>query len=111
VATASVSNEGTSRQYLNGDGHAPAADFGVTTALHAAAVRTGRRTHTGLIRTDDAFYAVTPDHVPAMAARGVLAVEMEASALFTLGALRGRSEESRVGKEWRARGAAFRWEN
>lgn len=88
VATASVSNEGTTRQYLNGDGYAPAADFAVTSALHAAAERTGRRTHTGLIRTDDAFYAVTPEHVPAMAERGVLAVEMEASALFTLGALR-----------------------
>ena len=89
VATASVANEGTTRQYLGGDGYAPAADFALTTALHAAALRTGRRTHTGLIRTDDAFYAVTPEHVPDMAARGVLAVEMEASALFTLAALRG----------------------
>ncbi len=89
VATASVANEGTTRQYLGGDGYAPAADFELTKALQSAAERTGRRTHTGLIRTDDAFYAVTPEHVPAMAARGVLAVEMEASALFTLGALRG----------------------
>ena len=47
-------------------------------------LRLGRRAGGG----DDAFYAVTPEHVPAMAERGVLAVEMEASALFTLGALR-----------------------
>src|SRR5690606_1354068 len=40
---------------------------------------------------DDAFYAVTQDDVRGMARRGVLAVEMEASALFTLGALRGVS--------------------
>lgn len=89
VATASVANEGTTRQYLGGDGYAPAADFELTSALHAAAGRTGRRTHTGLIRTDDAFYAVAPEDVPDMAARGILAVEMEASALFTLAALRG----------------------
>lgn len=89
VATASVANEGTTRQYLGGDGYAPAADFELTSALHAAARRTGRRTHTGLIRTDDAFYAVAPEDVPDMAARGILAVEMEASALFTLAALRG----------------------
>jgi len=91
VATASVPNDGTTRHYLRGATHAPAADFSVAQALTAAAYRLGRRTHTGLIQTDDAFYAVTQDDVRGMARRGVLAVEMEASALFTLGALRGVS--------------------
>lgn len=89
VAASSVANDGTTRQYLNGTAHAPSADFGLTRALAAAAEATGRRTHVGLIQTDDAFYVETPDDVPALAARGVLAVEMEASALFTVGALRG----------------------
>ncbi|HZJ10963.1 MAG TPA: purine-nucleoside phosphorylase [Trueperaceae bacterium] len=88
VATASVANEGTSRQYLAGKPHASVADFTVTRALEDAATRSGRKVHVGLIQTEDAFYATSPADVPAMAARGVLAIEMEASALFTLGALR-----------------------
>ncbi|HZW27957.1 MAG TPA: purine-nucleoside phosphorylase [Trueperaceae bacterium] len=91
VATASVPNDGTTRQYLGHVPYAPVADFAVTQALRAAAESTGRRTHTGLVQTDDAFYAVSRDDVAAMAGRGVLGVEMEASALFTLGALRGVS--------------------
>jgi len=88
VACASVANEGTSRQYLGDGPLSPVADFALTRALSDVAAASGRRTHTGLIQTDDAFYATTPDHVPAMAARGVLAVEMEASALFTIAAMR-----------------------
>lgn len=91
VATASVPNDGTTRQYLNGAPYSPAADFALVRALADAAERTGRRTHTGLVQTDDAFYATSHDDVPAMARLGVLGVEMEASALFTLGALRGVS--------------------
>lgn len=91
VATASVPNDGTSRQYLGAVPYAPAADFAVVQALRTAAERTGRRTHTGLIQTDDAFYATERRHVPELAGRGVLGIEMEASTLFTLGALRGVS--------------------
>src|SRR5690606_38650620 len=88
VATASVANEGTSRQYLAGQPYAPSADFATTQALAEAASRGQRTTHVGLIQTDDAFYATSPADVPGLAARGVLAIEMEASTLFTLGALR-----------------------
>ncbi len=88
VATASVANEGTSRQYLAGAAHAPVADFTTTRALVEAATRRDRTTHIGLIQTDDAFYATTPADVPALASRGVLGIEMEASTLFTLGSLR-----------------------
>ena len=88
VATASVANEGTSRQYLGGQPHTPAADFTTTRALVEAASRRGREAHVGLIQTEDAFYATTPADVPGLASRGVLGIEMEASALFTLGALR-----------------------
>lgn len=88
VATASVANEGTSRQYLAGTAYAPAADFATTRALEQAANASGRKCHVGLIQTEDAFYATGPADVPVMASRGVLAIEMEASALFTLAALR-----------------------
>lgn len=88
VADASVPNDGTTRQYLDGAPYAPAASFEVTRALVDAAAAHGGA-HVGLIRTEDAFYATTPEDVPRMAAQGVLAIEMEAAALFTLGRLRG----------------------
>lgn len=88
VASAAVANEGTTRQYLGDVAYSPTPDFSVTSALAAAARDTGRTTHVGLIQTEDAFYATSPAHVPELAQRGVLAIEMEASALFTLGALR-----------------------
>lgn len=88
VATASVANEGTSRHYLRGEAYSAAADFGVTRALVNASNAAGAKTHVGLIQTDDGFYAVKEGEVAEMARRGVLAVEMEASALFLLGALR-----------------------
>lgn len=88
IATASVANDGTTRQYLGGRPYAPVADHEVVAALSGAASRGGKTTHTGLIQTEDAFYATQPEHVGALAELGVLAIEMEASALFLLGKLR-----------------------
>ncbi len=65
------------------------ASFAVTRALVDAAERTGPPPLTGLIATDDAFYNPEPEHETVWAARGVLAFEMETSALFTVAALRG----------------------
>ncbi len=84
VANASVPQDGTTRMYLRGDPYAPCASFAVTKALADAAPGA----HIGLIQTEDAFYATGPDDVPKLAERGVLALEMEASALFLLGKLR-----------------------
>lgn len=88
VATGSIANEGTTRQYLGGQPYTAVPDFDVTAALAASAKRVRPTSHVGLIQTEDAFYVTSPDCVPALAARGVLAVEMEASALFLLGKLR-----------------------
>lgn len=89
VASASVANEGTSRHYLNGDVYSAVADYEVTRALADQAAASQLPDHVGLIQTDDGFYAASQGDVPEMEARGVLAVEMEASALFLLGKLRG----------------------
>lgn len=89
VATAAVPNDGTTRQYLAGAAYAPTADADVVRALVDAGRARGTPPHVGLIQTEDAFYATAPTHVPELRARGVLAIEMEASALFLLGALRG----------------------
>lgn len=89
VASAAVPNDGTTRQYLRGEAYAPVADFAVTRALADAGVARGTPPHVGLIQTEDAFYATAPDDVPRLRARGVLAIEMEASALFLIAHLRG----------------------
>ncbi len=89
VATGSVPNDGTTRQYLNGATYAPVPDHSVVSALTAAAAQEDRNMHVGLIQTEDAFYATTPEHVADLEARGVLGIEMEASVLFLLGKLRG----------------------
>lgn len=84
IASAAVPQDGTTRMYLRGDPYAPSASFAVTRALADAAPDA----HVGLIQTEDAFYATGPDDVAKLAERGVLAVEMESSALFLLGKLR-----------------------
>ncbi len=88
VATSAVPNDGTTRQYLRGDAYAPTASFGVTRALVEAAEKAQEKVHTGIIQTEDAFYATTLKDVAKLESRGILAVEMEAAALFLLGALR-----------------------
>ncbi len=85
IAQASIPRDGTTRMYLGGDPYAPVASFAVTRALAEAAPDA----HVGLIQTEDAFYASSPGDVATLRERGVLAVEMEASALFLLGQLRG----------------------
>jgi purine-nucleoside phosphorylase len=88
VATSACAFDGTTRQYM-GDGYEPKATDRVVHALVEAAKRTQVRHHVGLIATEDALYAVTPEWRQRWAARGVLAQEMEASAVFTVAALRG----------------------
>lgn len=89
VATASCPLDGTTARYLGGDPYAPAASFVVTRALVDAAHALGLSPRVGLIATEDVFYNPDPRHQDTWAARGVLAFEMEASALFTVAALRG----------------------
>ena len=89
IATAACPLDGTTRQYLGGDAYAPAASFEVVRALVDATGAADIRHHVGLIATVDALYSVTPGWSETWAARGVLAQEMEASAVFTVAALRG----------------------
>ncbi|MBI4571486.1 MAG: purine-nucleoside phosphorylase [Chloroflexi bacterium] len=87
VVTAACPLDGTTRQYLDGDPYAPAATYRVVRALAESA--SGGRHHVGLVATVDTLYSVTPAWRETWAARGVLAQEMEASAVFTVAALRG----------------------
>jgi purine-nucleoside phosphorylase len=89
VATASVPLDGTTAAYVGREPYAPAASFAVVAALAESCRHRDVRFHSGLICTNDALYAEDRDHGDRWIARGVLAFEMEASALFTVAALRG----------------------
>jgi purine-nucleoside phosphorylase len=72
--------------------YAPVADFGLLrdAAAAADALETDAAVHVGLIFSSDSFYAARPELAARMVEYGVLAVEMEAAALYTLAAKHGR---------------------
>jgi purine-nucleoside phosphorylase len=88
VGISAVPADGTARTYVNGEPHAPTAEFGFTHGLIHAAKGLGLRPHVGSVATSDTFYDPDPGRHRRWAERGVLAVEMEAAVLFTIGALR-----------------------
>lgn len=75
---------------------APVADYDLLRAAvataRAGAQRPGERrsVHVGPVLTSDSFYPARPELTTRMAEHGVLAVEMEASALYTIAARHGR---------------------
>lgn len=83
AATTSAFND----QRLPGIRYAPSADFGLLRAGYDAAVAAGFATHVGQVITSDLFYPDNPlsTAAPTYAAEwGILAVEMETAALYTL---------------------------
>jgi len=66
--------------------YAPVADFGLLRAAVDAAARRGVELHVGPIFAADAFYTDRPDLYDTLAEYGVLAVEMESAALYTVAA-------------------------
>ena len=99
IASASVRQEGTSREYAPIEFPA-AADFEVTLALKQAADRLGIPNHVGVVQCKDSFYGQhDPKRMPvsyellnkweAWKRIGVLASEMESSALFVCAAALG----------------------
>lgn len=83
IATAAAKDEGTTRRYESTTVPAVAA-HGVTAALAAAADEREHPHRLGPIVTDDAFYAEGPEYVEAWSTANLLAVEMEAAAIFSL---------------------------
>lgn len=89
IATASCPVDGATTTYLHGEAYAPAADFQLTRALVDAAASAGIEARTGLVASVDVFYNTDEDYAQRWRDRGVLAFEMEASALFFLAARAG----------------------
>src|SRR5436305_5944789 len=89
IALSAVPADATSRHYTGGEPHAPTAHFGLTHGAIHAAKGLGITPRVGPIASSDTFYDPDPSRHLRWAERGVLAVEMEAAVLFTIGALRG----------------------
>jgi purine-nucleoside phosphorylase len=89
IATAACPTDGATSTYLHGEAFAPAADFALTRALVDAADAAGVSARTGLVASVDVFYNPDDDYAKRWRERGVLAFEMEASALFFLAARAG----------------------
>jgi uridine phosphorylase len=88
VATGAAKEEGTSKRYESPV--VPAVpDYDVLSALVDGAERNGEDVHVGPIVSDDAFYNETDAYVDAWEDAGLLAVEMEAAAVFSLARRKG----------------------
>jgi len=105
VATAAAKNEGTTKRYEAVE-YPAVADYETLSALVDAARARDERAagaaatgagdeavsydvHVGPVASDDAFYAETEEYVEDWEAANILAVEMEAAALFTLARRKG----------------------
>jgi DeoD family purine-nucleoside phosphorylase len=89
IALSACPVDGATRTYLHGDPYAPTADFALTHALYHAAQEAGISVHIGPVASVDVFYNPDADYTTKWRERGVLAFEMEASALFFLAARAG----------------------
>ncbi len=87
IASGACTDSSMNRLRFHGLDYAPVADFGLLSAAYdAARVRQDVTAHVGLIFSSDSFYSPRTELMGPMVAHGVLGVEMEASALYTLAA-------------------------
>ena len=90
IASGACTNSSTNRITFEGLDYAPVADFGLLRAAVEVAERRGTEVSVGLIFATDSFYNERPELVSRMVDYGVLAVDMESSALYTLAAKHDR---------------------
>ncbi|QLG63106.1 nucleoside phosphorylase [Halorarum salinum] len=88
VATGAAKEEGTSKRYES-ETYPAVPDFGTLTALVDAAEARDEEVHVGPIVSDDAFYNESDEYVEDWEDAGLLAIEMEAAAVFSLARRRG----------------------
>lgn len=92
LASGACTDSAMNRIRFEGLDYAPVADFGLLRAAYDAAQARELpvKTWVGLLLSSDSFYNPRPELTARMAEYGALAVEMEASALYTLAAKFGR---------------------
>jgi DeoD family purine-nucleoside phosphorylase len=88
VAVSAVASDRTVEKLVGYEPHVPTADFGLVHSAVHAAKELGKPVRVGPIVSSDLFYNPDEGQYQRWSDRGILAVEMEASVLFTLGALR-----------------------
>jgi DeoD family purine-nucleoside phosphorylase len=87
IALAAIPADSTAQHLVN-EPHVPTADWELVHAAVHAAKELGKPVRVGPIVSSDLFYNPDGGQYGRWSDRGVLAVEMEAAVLFTLGALR-----------------------
>ncbi|PCN50730.1 hypothetical protein B6U99_02915 [Candidatus Geothermarchaeota archaeon ex4572_27] len=88
VPTWGIREEGTSYHYAP-PGHVPRPDGELARGLCKALRERGLEVRVGGVWSTDAFFRETEDKVASYADRGVLGVDMETTAIFTVAAFRG----------------------
>ena len=90
VAMSASTDSQMNRLRFHGIDYAPTADYQLLRAAVDAAEAAGLNVHVGQVFSGDLFYNDRPDLVARTAEYGVLGIEMEAAALYTLAAKFGR---------------------
>ncbi|QTV79006.1 purine-nucleoside phosphorylase [Microbacterium sp. NIBRBAC000506063] len=92
IAQGACTDSGINRVRFHGLDYAPVADFELLRAAVEAAetLDLDHAVHVGLLLSSDQFYTTRPELNEPFVAHGVLGVEMETSALYTLAAFHGR---------------------
>jgi DeoD family purine-nucleoside phosphorylase len=88
VAVSAVPSDQTAVKLVNFEPHVPTADWKLVHGAVHAAKELGKPVRVGPIVSSDLFYNPDGGQYVRWSDRGILAVEMEASVIFTLGALR-----------------------
>jgi DeoD family purine-nucleoside phosphorylase len=89
VALSAVPADATATHLVFGEPHCPTASWELIHGAVHVAKETDQAMHVGPIVSSDLFYNPDEGQYERWSRRGILAVEMEAAALFTVGALRG----------------------
>jgi len=89
VALSAVPADSTATHLVGGEPHCPTASWELIHEAVHVAKSSEQKIRVGPIVSSDLFYNPDAGQYRRWSSRGILAVEMEASALFTLGALRG----------------------
>lgn len=90
LGIAASTDSSANRLRFHGLDYAPAASFALLQAAHRAGASRGVDAVVGPLFSTDSFYSPRPELTDLLAEHGVLAVEMEANALYTLAAQYGR---------------------
>jgi DeoD family purine-nucleoside phosphorylase len=88
IALSATPADPTALHYTGGEPHAPTASWELVHSAVHAAKELGKKARVGPVVSSNVFYDPDRGRVQRWSDRGILAVEMEAAVLFTVGALR-----------------------